>query len=259
MKVTILVDNCAGTSGLAAHGLSFLVDAGKKVLFDTGPSDLVLHNAKRLDINLDEIDYIVLSHGHFDHGNGLEYLPGNKKLICHPSVFAKRYREKEGHYIGISSSREELEAKYDLLLTKEPVRVSERIIFLGEIPRLNDFEAKNTTFVDEQGNADFIPDDSGIAVLTKKGLVVISGCAHAGIVNTIEYAKLCSGIANVHAVMGGFHLKTDNNLTFRTIEYLKKEKVERVLPSHCTAYPALVKFSQVFGNKQVRVGDVYEF
>ena len=145
MKLTVLNDNTAGRICPAEFGLSFLLEEDKKVLFDLGPSDIFIRNAKALNISLEDIDCIVLSHGHWDHGNGLKYIK-NKKLICHPDCFIKRYRKKDDACIGLPLTLEEAKENFELILTKEPYNISENIVFLGEIPRKNNFESTKTPF-----------------------------------------------------------------------------------------------------------------
>jgi 7,8-dihydropterin-6-yl-methyl-4-(beta-D-ribofuranosyl)aminobenzene 5'-phosphate synthase len=259
MKITILNDNAPGKGCLSEFGLSFLIEADQKILFDTGTSDVFLQNAARLKISLNDIHSIVLSHGHYDHGNGLSYLSG-KPLVCHPGAFSKRFRKKDHSYIGLNLSENEAREKFDLILSRKPYAISHDITFLGEIPRVTEFEAKTTFFIDADGVEDFVPDDSALVIKTPKGLVVVSGCAHAGICNTIAYAREVTGIADVYAVMGGFHLRgLEGDQTFQTISYLKQLGVEKVYPSHCTALPALAMFYQEFKIHQVLTGDFFIF
>ena len=258
MKLTVLNDNAPGNVCKSEHGLSYYIEADKKILLDTGASDLFLKNAALLNIDLTEVDTLVLSHGHWDHGNGLVHLK-NKALITHPDSFQKKYRKKDHSYIGLPLSKIEAEEKFKLITTKKPHRISENIIFLGEIPRLNDFEAKNTSFVLEDGSEDFVLDDSAIAVKTDKGLVVVSGCAHSGICNIIDYAIQVTRVNDVHGVIGGFHLKKNDIQTHKTIEYFKQLKIQAIYPSHCTALPALAAFHQSFNTKQVLSGDIIYF
>jgi len=155
-------------------------------------------------------------------------------------------------------TEQEAKNRFDLILTKEPYKISENIVFLGEIPRRNDFEAKTTTF-HEQGKEDFVLDDSALAIKSEKGLIVVTGCSHAGICNIIEYAKEVMGLKKVYAVIGGFHLRMVDDVTLKTIKYLKGEGIERVYPSHCVAEPVLEKFSEEFGSERIRSGDVIDF
>lgn len=260
LMITVLNDNLAGRKLLAEHGFSFYIETSNaKVLLDTGFSDVFVKNAEVLNLDLSERDTIVLSHGHWDHADGLRYISGGK-LITHPDVFIQRYHGKrDDAYVGMTLKKEDLSRKFDLILSKEPVWISDSVVYLGEIPSSNDFERESTAFTKEDGSEDYIMDDSAIAIKTSKGLVVISGCAHSGICNTIEYACKVTGDVKVHAVLGGFHLKHANDITSKTISYLIEKGVDKVIPSHCTAFPALQRFAEVFKFNQVKTGDVFRF
>jgi len=261
MTITVLSENCAGHYTQAEHGLSYLVEDDVKILFDTGQSDLFIRNAEILNIDLNNIETIVLSHGHFDHGNGLKYLD-NKRLICHPGVFIKRYRKEDKAHkenIGLALSEDQINELFHLTTIKTPLLISNHVFFLGEIPRLNDFEAKTTDFITENDTDDFVTDDTGIAVRTPSGLVVITGCGHAGICNTIEHAKKITGEKNIYAVTGGFHLKGAGEQTKQVIEYFKKENIKHIHPSHCTDFIALAEFHNEFGINQIKTGDILNF
>jgi 7,8-dihydropterin-6-yl-methyl-4-(beta-D-ribofuranosyl)aminobenzene 5'-phosphate synthase len=259
MKVIILTDNHPGSYTPAEHGLSYFIEYdGKKLLFDTGQSDMFLRNSKTMNISLTNIDMIVLSHGHFDHGNGLNHLSG-QTLICHPGCFHKRYRKKDRSYIGLKNSKDEFENKFNLITSSNPYKISEKIYFLGEIPRVTDFESKATPFVFEDGSPDYVKDDSALALVMPEGLFVITGCGHAGIVNTIDHARKVTGTDEVYGIMGGFHLKEIDEQTKKTIRYLKKNRLKQVMPSHCTDLPALSAFYESFGISLVKTGDVLQF
>jgi len=258
MKLTILNDNAPGHSCLSEFGLSYLLESDKKILFDTGATDVFIKNAQLLKISLDDIDAIVLSHGHWDHGNGLANLNGHQ-LICHPQSFIRRFHKKDNAYIGLNLSYNELKSKFVLVETQKPYKISPEITFLGEIPRKFDFEAKTTHYKDANGIDDFVPDDSALAITTSSGLVVVSGCAHAGICNTVDYARHITGVDKVSAVFGGFHLRSDNDQTKQTIEYLKALRIPNIYPAHCTSLPALAKFYEAFRIHQVLTGDYFYF
>ena len=260
LTLTILNDNTPGRGFLAEHGLSFLIETkNESVLLDAGPGDVFIKNAAILKKDLSKVDYIVLSHGHWDHGNGLKFVSG-QKLVAHPEVFKKRYHgNRANSYVGLEMNQTDMEQRFELKLSAQPLKLSENIWFLGEIPRLNDFESKSTAFVDADGQPDYIPDDSGIAITTPKGLIVISGCAHAGIINTINHAKLVTGETKVLAVLGGFHLKKNDKLTQQVINEMKMMDITYVYPSHCTDLPALTQFFNAFRVNQIRTGDVLQF
>lgn len=259
MILTVLSENEASGNFLAEHGLSYLIEyKGEKLLFDTGHSDVFLKNAKQLNINLDEVETVVLSHGHWDHGNGLKHLK-NKKLICHPYAFIKRYRKSDGNYIGLNTCFLDLNKQFKLIDTRKPYYITEEIIFLGEIPRLNSFESQTTSFINEYDKDDFVKDDSALAVIQNNEIIIVSGCAHSGIVNIIEYAKKVSGLQKVKAVIGGFHLLSNNEQTQKTIQYFQNENIQEIYPSHCTNLSAKNAFQSVLKIKQVKTGMTFTF
>lgn len=257
MNITILTENCAGPGFLAEHGLSYLIESdNQKILFDTGATDVFLQNASALGVDLvANVNQVVLSHGHWDHGDGLQYLK-DKKLIAHPGAFSKRYRKKDKSNIGLALSKESVESRFNLFTSKTPVSISKHILFLGEIPRKNDFEAVSTSFVDEQGDDDFVLDDSALAIISGRELIVVTGCSHAGICNIVEYAKQVTGLDQVRAIIGGFHLKNDDVQTEKTIHYLSNISPCYLYPAHCTALPVLSAFYKAFKIKRLETGMV---
>lgn len=257
LKITVLNDNIAGRWCRAEHGLSFRIEADRTVLFDTSSSDLIAYNAKILNIDLQQIDTIVLSHGHDDHTGGLSIFEG-QQLICHPDTFLKRTRKSNGTELGIKWSEDEIRSKFDLVLSRDPIQLSEQIYFLGEIPRLTEFESKQTAFQKADGTDDFVMDDSGLAIVTSKGLVVISGCAHSGICNMTAHAMKMTGIDKVHLVIGGFHLQNDDATTQLTIDWMESMQVEQVIPSHCTSFSAQAAISKSFSFIPVKSGNTIE-
>lgn len=256
MKIAVLNDNRFNGKCLCEHGLSLFIetDEGLKILFDTGPSDLFLKNAEFLGIDLNGVNCVVLSHGHWDHGNGLGYING-KELICHPSCFLKRFRKKDKSYIGLKLSEQEIEKEFQLVRSETPYRISENIFFLGAIPRKNAFESIETPFCLEDGADDFVPDDSALAITSDLGLIVISGCAHSGICNTVEYAKKVAEENKIYAVVGGFHLKTIDDTTLKTIEYFKMNDVKKVFPCHCVENEVIDYFAKEFGLSPILSGN----
>ena len=260
MKISILTDNIAGDNFRAEHGLSYLIEIdGEKILFDTGHSDIFLKNAGKLGINIQqEVDKVVLSHGHWDHGNGLAHL-SNKKLITHPGTFVNRYRKKDNSSIGLSLSKEKLIQKFEVVTAVEPAKITPNLWFLGEITRITDFESKTTDYLLSNGEEDFITDDSALVAISNEMIVVISGCAHSGICNICEHAKNITGISEIKAVIGGFHLKDAGLQTQKTHEYFIKNNVELVLPAHCTQMEAKQFFRPHFKFPEVKTGMVFEF
>lgn len=260
MQLIVLTDNYAGAGFLAEHGLSYLINCkGQKVLFDTGHTDVFLKNATKLKIDIhSEVDTIALSHGHWDHGNGLSFLEG-KRLITHPMAFMEKFRGNDDSFIGLDLTKDEIEDRFNLVTTKEPYKILDNVYFLGEIPRLTEFESKTTPFVDKHNQPDFVPDDSAICIVQNDELIVVSGCAHSGICNTILHAQKVTEITKVRAVIGGFHLKTDNKQTKETVRFLKNQNIENVFPSHCTQLDALVAFRREFNISQIKTGLIFNF
>ena len=248
---------------LAQHGFSAFIQAEKNILFDTGSTDVFISNAGLLGIDLNTTDLIVLSHGHWDHANGLKaiHVKGvKKKLLVHPGAFVDRCKAS-GEYNGMPYNQEEIAEKFDLVLSREPYQVSDNIYFLGEIPRANEFEAQKTTFfyMDKGEKVqDFIMDDTALAIKTEKGLVIVAGCSHAGICNIVEYAKEVTGQEKVYTVMGGFHLLGDQVQLQKTTDYFQKNKVDYLYPMHCTDLKSLSKFHEIFGIRKLCAGDTIE-
>ncbi len=259
MKLTVLVENRSGRNTEAAHGLAYLINDGEKsFLFDTGPSDLIIRNAEILDINLNTVDTIILSHGHWDHGNGLSYLYG-KNLITHPHSFVKRYRNAGNTYVGLPIDVKKAKQRFHLILTKIPYKISEKTYFLGKIPHKTYFEREPNAYHLKDGENDIIPDDSAIVTLTSKGLVVTTGCSHSGICNIIRYAQEITGISKILAVVGGFHLKTVNQQLMETITCLQALNIPYLYPSHCTSFETLCEMTKHLPVKGLKTGDFLEF
>ncbi|MBN1447389.1 MAG: MBL fold metallo-hydrolase [Bacteroidetes bacterium] len=258
MRIFVLTDNAAGGEYTAEHGLSYLIQTRSgQILFDTGHSDVFLKNASIMGVEINSVGTVVLSHGHWDHGNGLRFL-SHKRLICHPAAFIRRYRRNGSENIGLVIDADELRRRFDVVTTETPFPVNEEMTFLGEIPRENDFESQSTGFVDGDGNDDFVPDDSALAVVEDGKLIVVSGCSHAGICNIVEYARQVTGLRQVTAVFGGFHLNGADHQTAETIAYFQANGIAQVYPSHCTQLPALAAFHLAFGTEQVKTGMIFE-
>lgn len=244
MEIAVLSENCASDLNFGAEwGLSLFVKTNdKKILFDTGRSRLYIHNAQRLKLSLKQTDFIVLSHHHEDHTKGIQYYPFNtrKKIICHPSLLTKLPE----------TEFDKIENDFELLSSKKPLELSKNIFFLGEIPRETNFE-KGRYEQDE------MLDDSAIVIKSDKGLVVISGCSHAGICNICKYAKKVTG-TKLYAVIGGFHLFEDDPEAIKgTLSYFKTEKITFLFPMHCIDFPTLLKFHTTFHCKKYSSGDIF--
>lgn len=213
----------------------------KKILFDTGYSDVFLKNAQIAGIDLTKVDFIVLSHGHNDHTGGLRFLSDNAKnakIIACDGVFEQRYDE-EGEF-GSFLSEEEVIENFAIEYKNEPFCITENVFFLGKIPRLNNLEAKEPIgFLKKTDEPDFVEEDSALVLKTQKGLVVITGCAHSGIMNICEYAKKVCKNDKIHSIIGGLHLKSASKEKFDgTVEYIKKLNLHSLHACHCTGFEA---------------------
>jgi 7,8-dihydropterin-6-yl-methyl-4-(beta-D-ribofuranosyl)aminobenzene 5'-phosphate synthase len=274
VKLTTLSENSAGMGNyLAEWGLSILVETGSnKVLLDTGMSFSAVHNAKVLGIDLGAIDAIVLSHGHSDHTGGLrEVLRRIKKevkVVAHPAVFQAKYDKREGKpakFIGIPFQIEELESLgARFFLTEEPSVIGPDIITTGEVPMVNHFESVDPMLFIKEGSEwkpDLAIDDQALIVKTGEGLIVILGCAHRGIINTLYHARNTTGVDQVYAVFGGSHLiGTTEERLWQTIGALKELGVQKLGLCHCTDLPAASVLVQEFGSNFIfnRSGTVIE-
>jgi len=259
LRITTLVENTAGGGGvLAQHGLSFLIERdGDAVLFDTGAGDLVLYNAQVLGLDLSRVGAVVLSHGHYDHTGGLKAvlkrLP-EVRVVAHPVAFHRRYARMSdgtGRVVGCPVSEEEVKAAGARLeLSASPVEVLPGIRTTGEVPRVTDFEDTGGPFFLDEGctKPDVLADDISLFAETKAGLVVVLGCAHAGVVNILRHVTQLSGGAHIHAVTGGMHLAAASvERLNKTVEAFRELGVERISIGHCTGLRAMCRFMASFG------------
>ena len=236
IKLTVLIEDREEKDYLTEHGLSlFIEDKDKNILFDTGQSGKFILNAKKLGIDLSKTDTIVLSHGHYDHTGGLPNILKIKKnlpIIAHPRAIDDKYSLKNGkmRFIGIPIIK-----KWNFQFTKEFKKVSENIYFLGEIEKK--FPLPETRFFkDKEGvEHDLFRDDTSLVITGEKGISIICGCCHSGLMNTIESAKSHFN-SNIDKILGGFHLADPkSDLVKETINYLKDISFNFLGLSHCTS------------------------
>lgn len=253
MQIKIVVDNNTFVDhffmGEPASSFYLEVD-GLKILLDTGYSDILLSNARKMGIDLFQLTHIVLSLGHNDHSNGLRYLDNTiplsgLKVISHPGCFNQKTVGNQS--IGAPFSEEEIRSKSNYIPSETPLFLSENCVFLGQIPQKNDFEIRSPfgrVNVNGEWQDDYLLDDSAVALKTPKGLFLISSCSHSGICNVVEYAKEVCKEDRIAGILGGFHLFDVNDRLTRTIEYLESCHVERIYPCHCVSLLAKAKMME---------------
>jgi len=259
IRIITLSENTANYGFIAEWGLSILVEVdGTRILVDTGLSFSAVHNAQLLGIDLSTTDCIVLSHGHADHTGGpREALRrrGEVNVIAHPDMWAAKYARRspqEERYGGIPFSREELDslgARFDL--SREPVRITEDIMTTGEIPMTSGYEEVDQNLFVRDGNIlepDRLADDLALIIDADFGLVVVLGCAHRGIINTLRHAQNLTGKDRVYAAIGGTHLVRASEVRVeQTTADLREMGLQRLGVSHCTGFHASARLAQEFG------------
>jgi len=275
VRVTVLIENTATSRRgiVGEHGLSFLIETDKRrFLLDAGPGVNTVNNAAKLGVDLRGLNGLLLSHGHYDHTGGLQEIlrvTGELQVYAHPSIFEPKYKVKAGmadEYIGIPWSKAELEASGAIFhLSKAPVALTPNLLLTGEIPRRYAFEAEDEGFRLKDGDHyrdDLLWDDQAVIIKTPTGLVVIFGCAHAGIVNSLAQAVELTGISKIRCVLGGTHLwhASPSRMT-QTIQMLQAMGVGQLSVCHCTGFAAAAQLAQHWGEDccVCNAGMVFEF
>ncbi len=274
-RVVTLCENHVAQSGkrlIGEHGLSFYLEAdNRRILFDTGQNLGLSNNAEVLGIDLSRIDTVVLSHGHYDHSGGLKSLLDcnqNFTLHAHPDVFGPKVKGTgdEHTYIGIPVDREILEENgIKIQLDKDPVPIAPGISTTGEIPLENDFEGVGSIFYLKNGEnyaADTLADDRALILDTRKGLVVLLGCSHRGVVNTLNHVTRITGRQRIYAILGGLHLgKASDAKLEKIMAHLQAFGLEKIGIGHCTGPKAFLALANEFKGRVFfnTVGNVMEF
>lgn len=271
MDLKVLVDNntLIDRYFLAEPGLSFYInDRGHELLFDLGYSDIFFQNAEKMGLDLLQIQDVVISHGHLDHTWGLEPYArrlneahfekrkcSRPRLIAHPLAFTSINGE-DGNEFGSLMSADKLSQHFDLTLSRTSVNITSRLTWLGEIPRKHNFENLQS-FGRKEGETavDMVPDDSALVYRSENGLVVITGCSHAGICNIVEYAKDVCNDERIVDIIGGFHLMDPVPVQMKgTLEYLGNQGIQNLYACHCTDLKSKIALASVTNIQEVGVG-----
>jgi len=259
LTITILVENTVGAPlGLVGEwGSAMLVETGgQRILLDTGEKGGIMPNAEALGVDLRAVDALVLSHGHYDHSGGMRAflkLRGSLPVYIHPDFFSSHYYVSSiRRYIGVPHHREELIGLgAELITVREPLRLNPQLWVSSEVPRRTSFEVGDTRLVRKgEGGIEEDPllDDMSLYALTSQGLVIILGCAHAGLVNIIEHAREVTGERRIYGIIGGTHLGPVAEPQLQaTIEYLQGLDLKFLAVNHCTGLPVIARLAGIFG------------
>lgn len=259
LRITVLSENNSKDSELLTeHGLSLLIEtADKKYLFDTGASSNFLENAEKLNIEIKDSNAVFLSHGHYDHTGGLRYL-SDIPVYIHPETFTPKYKENANQYafIGIPESRDfYLNNGLDFIEINNPTQISPDFFIL---PVSNPGIAPNNFLIKKQSRfmADNFLDELALAIRTVKGLIVISGCSHNGIVNIIEQVEKYFDDHNIYTLLAGMHLsKLPDDQVIKIADQINKKNIDCIGVSHCSGTTITKHLNNAFN---FQTGDVFD-
>ena len=262
--ITVLMDDTEFDHRfITEHGLSLWIEInGKKILFDTGQSKNVIHNARTLGIDLVDADAIVISHGHYDHTGGLaSILKINKKadIYLHPDAMKTKFSKKPDrtNEISISESAQVSLENRNIIWTKSEVKITPFLTITGQVPRRTDFEDVGGDFYLDQEctKPDSLLDDQAMVINSPRGLVVVVGCSHSGIVNILDYISELTGKSDIYALIGGMHLlNASPDRIEKTIESFQKYQIQKIVPLHCTGQNAMDEIKDAFNDKCLLFG-----
>lgn len=269
VRLTVLVENRSARPDLGAeHGFAVLVESrGQAVLFDTGASDLVVRNSRALGIDLSRVRSVALSHGHNDHTGGLsvvlDAVHPQASVHVHPAALERKYAVRPGkppREIGMSHVPD----RGRLRASTVAQELLPGVLWMGQVPRTTEYEDSGGPFFldPEGGMPDPLLDDTSLLISARSGPILLSGCAHSGIVNTLRHAAGLAGGKRFAAVLGGMHLGSASPERIgRTLADLGEFEMGMVGPAHCTGRAAQDAFREAYGRRcrDCPAGTVLEF
>lgn len=283
MKAYLLVENTArvATTFLAEHGFSlYLEDEGIRVLYDMGRSDIFIKNAEKLNLDLTDLDYVIVSHGHADHSGGLRHLMRYYKkrnvwkkpvlLMTEPRIFLRRRALIDRGLGGVQECSfpvepHQLESFFQVEFEPGLRWLSPNLLYLGKPERNNDFEGKvpqvPKILIQGQWKEDLVEEDTQLAYIHKDQtkISIFSGCSHSGLCNIIDYAKKVTGIDHVHTFLGGMHLQNPPEWVMeKTQQYISNCNVSQFYACHDIDMQSKLKLITVSNFCDCGVGTVVE-
>jgi len=273
MKFKFLVENKTDNPGVTAeHGLSVYVEADvKKILFDAGATDMIIKNAAEMEVDLPEVDFAVVSHGHYDHTGGFpEFCKINEKapIYLHKNAFRESYGIENGEFeketCGIRWSEKEKEIISDrIVFTDGPVKITENIIVTGTVPFADGFHPTEKFYYND-GNG-MVPDDMSheqcLVIRQPKGLYIFSGCSHRGVISALNASKAMFPGERVAVLVAGMHLYSASDADRNeVVNQIADENLDMVMPVHCTGIKAICDLKNILGETCIvaTAGDCFD-
>jgi 7,8-dihydropterin-6-yl-methyl-4-(beta-D-ribofuranosyl)aminobenzene 5'-phosphate synthase len=262
VEIKIVVENSVYKENLLAeHGLAFWIKMGnQEYLFDTGQGLVLENNLEELDLNINNLNGVLLSHGHYDHANGLKWLLKERpdlKLYGHSDIFIPKYSQRSSGFLyrGMNITRDDVE---NFIPVNKAREIEKGLWMTGEITVHNrekiirpDYKLK----IDDELKVDQFKDDQALFIETKEGIVVLLGCSHSGVVKTLKHIKKLTAGQKIVVIIGGMHLiHADMERIDSIIDYLQELNFDLLVPLHCTGFKAAAKLNSIFKDKVIAGG-----